>query len=144
MIDTTDTMTPKNVLPPTAVARNARELLSDGVHLAELQVQLVGADWRQAQRRLIAIVACSVAAVLLALTLLPVAFACAALAIYELGGLSLAASFAIVLGMGVLIVASCALAVWLMTRKADSLFCESRREFARNIEWLKSTIRGQS
>jgi hypothetical protein len=143
MIDAT-TMTSKNVLPPTAVARNARELLADGVHLAELQVQLVGADWRQAQRRLITIASCAVAGLLLVLTLLPIVFACAALALHELAGLSLAASFGIVLGIGVLLVGACALTIWLMTRKADALFRESRRELSRNIEWFKSTIRGQS
>lgn len=143
MIDTT-TMPSKPVLPPTAVARNARELLSDGVHLAELQVQLVGADWRQSQRRLITIVACAVAAILLVLTLLPIAFACAALALHELAGLSLAASFGIVLGAGVLLVAGCALTIWLLARNADSLFRESRREFARNVEWIKNTIRGST
>jgi uncharacterized membrane protein (DUF485 family) len=141
MIDTT-TMPPKNVLPPTAVARNARELLSDGVHLAELQMQLVSADWRLAQRRFIAIVACAVAALLLVLTLLPIAFACAALALWELAGLSLAASFAIVLGVGVLLIAACALTIWLLARNSDSLFHESRREFTRNLNWLKNTIRG--
>jgi hypothetical protein len=141
MIDTT-TMSPKNVLPPTAVARNARELLSDGVHLAELQAQLVGADWRQAQRRLIAMVTCAVAAMLLLLSLLPIAFACAALALWEFTALSLTASFAIVLGVGVLLVAGCALTIWLLARNADSLFRESRREFARNLAWFKDTIRG--
>jgi hypothetical protein len=137
-------MSTTNVLPPTAVARNARELLSDGVHLAELQVQLVGADWRKAQRRLIAIVASAVAALLLVLALLPIALACAALAISELGGLSLAASFTIVLGGGLLLVAGCGLTVWLLVRKPDAFFQESRRELRRNIQWFKQTIRGRS
>jgi hypothetical protein len=143
MIDTT-TMTSKNVLPPTAVARSARELLSDGVHLAELQVQLVGADWRQAQRRLIAIASCAIAAVVLVLTLLPIAFACAALVLHEAAGLSLAASFGIVLVAGVLLIGACALTIWLMSRQADELFQESRRELSRNVEWFKNTMRGQS
>lgn len=142
MIDATATMNPKNVSPPAAIARNARELMSDGVHLAELQVQLVAADWRAAQRRLMAIVACAVASVLLLLALLPIAFATAALTLHQLAGLSLAASFAIVLGIGLLLVLGCGLAIWLMARRADSLFRESRDELARNVQWLKNAMRG--
>jgi uncharacterized membrane protein YqjE len=137
-------MSPKNILPPTAVARNARELLSDGVHLVELQVQLVGADLRQARWRLITIAGCAIGTLVLTITLLPIAFACAALALWEFAGLSLAGSFAIVLGGGILLIVACLLVVWRMTRDSDLLFCESRREFARNIEWFKSTIRGHS
>ncbi len=137
------TTNPTNVLPPTAVARNARELMSDGVHLAELQWQLASADWRKAQRMLVTLVACTVASVLLVLTLLPIAFACAALVIHELAGLSLAASFGIVLGVGLLLVAACVLTIWITARSSGSLFQESRRELVRNIDWFKRTLRGQ-
>lgn len=136
------TMNPTNVLPPTAVALSARELMSDGVHLAELQCQLAAADWRKAKRLLITLVACAFTAVLLLLTLLPVAFACAALVIHEFAGLSLAASFGIVVGVGLLLVAACVLTIWLTVRNADSLFQESRRELARNVDWFKRTLRG--
>lgn len=135
-------MSNTNVMPPTAVARNARELLSDGVHLAELQAQLVVADWRKAQRRLIAIVVGAAVGMLLLLSLLPIAFASAALALHELAGFSLTASFAIVLGVGLVLVAICGLTIWLAARKADSLFQESRRELARSVDWFKRTVRG--
>jgi hypothetical protein len=125
---------------PRAVAHNTAEFVADAVTLAELQIQLLRCDWRDFVARLVwPSVFFAAAAVLLA-SCVPIALVCIALLIHETATLSPAASFAITLGVALVLGGLVAFVCALSIRKGLGVWKRSQGELAENVRWMKQMI----
>jgi hypothetical protein len=136
-----ETETRSRELPPQAVARSTAGFLHDVATLAELQGQLVLADFKEGTGKLLIEMMMIAIGAAIGLGCVPVALATLALIINAGTTLSMAVSFAIALATGLLLAGILAIPACLAVRANISIFDRSLAEWRRNRQWAKETLR---
>ncbi len=125
------------------VAGSVSELTHDVIEISELQAKLFVMDVKKSSRRTRTCLVLAVIGACLLLGTIPVAlFALAQLLVEQLQWSQSAALGAATL-VGLVLAASAAGAAWAMVKSGLVSLQRSREEFARNIDWLKSTLRNR-
>jgi hypothetical protein len=127
--------------PMRGLSRGVSEFCHDLITLVELQSRLLQAELNESVRAFWTPIAMLLAGVVLALGGVPIVLACFALALSESTGISPAAAFAIAAAFGVAAAASLLLAGWYVLTSRPTPFAESQAELAKNIQWIKQTLR---
>lgn len=142
MINTTQKRTDYDpVMPTTAVAKNVGSLTHDLITLAELQWELLQVDTSRSIRRLLILIVVGVVAAAMLVGCVPVALIALGYVLTEQFELSMSASMICSAGVGVVIGALLLLVAYLLSKQLTAGFDESKSEFAKNVQWLKSTLR---
>jgi hypothetical protein len=105
--------------------------------IAELQLRLAAADWRQSRGALLRAAACWLTAWLLSAAVLPVALAALGLWLADATALSAAGGLACVAGAVAAIASALVLVGWLQLRKQFIEWQRSKQELHDNIEALR-------
>lgn len=128
-------------MPTTAVAKNFGSLAHDLITLAELQWELLQVDTARSFRRLLILLSIGFLAAAILLGCVPVALFALGYVLAEQLNLSMSAAMISSAGVGVVIGALFLLAAYLLSKQLTAGFDESKSEFAKNVQWLKSTLR---
>jgi uncharacterized membrane protein YqjE len=127
---------------PSAAAgatRNASAAARDMFTLAELQLQLLSADYRESKRRLTMAVVAAMLGVLLLIAALPVALIALA-AVLMNAGYSPAAAYGLAASAAVLAGGAAMLVGWLMARAAFGVFSRSWGELSKNLDSIRCLL----
>ena len=127
--------------PPRAVARNMADVGHDMTVLAELQLQLLSADCREATRRLTMPTGLAAVASVLALCALPILFVAIALGINAFLEWPPWAGFLLTGGVFLLLSVILLGVAYAGFRRSMAPLDRSREEFNQNIRWLKEVLR---
>jgi len=127
--------------PPNGVAKDMGELTHDIVSLAELQFELFRNDCREGLKGLLVPVALLLFAGIVAVGTAPVALIFIAEVLAQSAGLSRAAAFSIAALGGVIVAVAVGVVGWSQIRGAGRVFERSREELARNMTWIKGTLK---
>ena len=127
--------------PPRAVARNMADVGHDVTVLAELQLQLLSADCREATRRLTLPTGLAAVASILAVCALPILFVALALGINALLEWPAWAGFLLTSGVFLLLSVILLGVAYAGFRRSMKPLDRSREEFNQNIRWLKDVLR---
>lgn len=128
--------------PMTRLRQGVGGLLHDLISLGELQAQLLSVDLRDGKSQAMGPALALIVGVVVALASLPVLI---------LGGAWWLASAAgwgpgvTIFATAAILIAIAGLVVWLGLRglrKAGTTFARSKREFNENLQWIKSTLKG--
>jgi hypothetical protein len=127
--------------PPAAVARNAGELLSDALTLAELQAKLLAIDVEDDLRKLIVPLALLTAGAVMGWSCLPIVLVTIALGLMEAAEMAPWLAFLLALAMGAVLAAILVgSGVWFLRNKLTFL-SRSRTEWQQNVRWFKGVVR---
>lgn len=127
--------------PVPDLARSSAEFLHDITTLAELQTKLIQLEARQAGRQLRMPVAGFIAGLTLAIGCVPIALAALGLALAEYTQLTYAASFGIVVLIGLALSGVTLFVSYRLWRKGVHVFERSQSEWQRNVQWFKETLK---
>jgi hypothetical protein len=127
--------------PSDGVAKDMGELTCDIVSLAELQFELFRNDCRQGLKGMLLPVALLLLAGIVAAGTVPVALIVVAELLVQAAGLSRAASFSIAALGGFGVAVAMGVAGWSRIRGAGRVFKRSREELARNLNWIKQSLK---
>jgi hypothetical protein len=127
--------------PSEGVAKDLGELTHDVVSLAELQFELFRNDCRDGLKGLLIPVALLLLAGILAAGSVPVALIFIAEILAQTAGLSRAAAFSIAVLGGLIAAAALGVVGWSHIRGAGRVFERSREELARNMSWIKQSLK---
>jgi len=127
---------------PSAAAgasRHASAVLHDAITLAELQCQLLSADYRESKRRFTTAAVAMLLGVLLLIAALPVALLALADVLVS-AGFSAAAAHGLAALAATVVASVAALIGWRLARSAFAVFARSRDEFVKNLETLRCLL----
>ncbi len=122
------------------ISKYVGEFAHNVLTLAELQAQLLVADLRHCRHKLFVPGLVLLVGVALALACFPFALIVLALCIKETVGTTYAASFLIVLGLGIVTGASLCTFSWIQIRKHTAVLSRSQQELVRNVLWIKKVL----
>lgn len=128
-------------MPPMAVARTMSQLAHDVVELAELQSALVRLELEGVRQKIAAPVVLLGVTAIVGITCIPLMMVSGALGLTELTGWPLWASLLAVAAVGLVVAVICGLVGWGKVKALSSPLPESRREWSRNMRWIKSVLR---
>ena len=117
------------------------ELTHDMVSLAELQFELFRSDCREGMKGLLIPVALLLFAGIVAAGTVPLALIFLAELLAQDAGLSRAAAFSIAAVSGLIVAAALGVVGWSRIRGVATVFERSREELARNITWIKNSLK---
>ena len=123
-----------------AVSRNVAGLVQDMVELAELQVQLVNVDIREATSKATWPLLSILAGVSLALGSIPVLLLSLGWVVIRRAGLPHDAAFALAALIGFLIAGALAWFGWRKLNATLAVLSRSKYELIENIRWVKSAL----
>jgi uncharacterized integral membrane protein len=115
-------------------------LTHDVIELIELQTKLFVADCKEAVGRLLTTVTLLLLALMVLIAALPLIFVAFAAALMSFG-LPAGWAFLISAVAGFLIAGGLAAVGWRRLRGAGRIFRRSKREFSRNLRWLKDALK---
>lgn len=143
MADQTE-MRPGNGSPesPPGLVHGVGEVAEDVAALAELQLNLLKAEAQIGARRVAVCGLLGSAALLVLAGCVPVALISVAFWLMQAARLSSAAGFAWAALAGAALAAVLAGTAWLVWRTSPLTFALTRKEFARNLKWIKTVLRG--
>jgi hypothetical protein len=124
--------------------RSAGEVVRDVAALAELQIELMKIDGREAARAVARPLGVLAAAALLVVVALPLVLVALAEWLVASAGLSRAAGYGIVAAASLAIAAIAAEAARRRLKNRPSAFRRSQDELARNIAWIKNALSGSA
>ena len=127
--------------PPDGVAKDVGELTHDIVSLAELQFELFRNDCREGMKGLLIPVALLLLAGIVAAGTVPVALIVIAEILTQTAGLSRAAAFSIAALGGFIVAVAMGVVGWSHIRGVGRVFERSREELARNMSWIKQSLK---
>jgi len=127
--------------PSDGVAKEIGALTHDIVSLAELQFELFSNDCRTGLKELLLPFSLLLFAGIVAVGTVPVALMVIAEILSQAAGLSRAAAFAIAALCGSIVAAALGIAGWSHIRGCGRIFKRSREELARNMNWIKQTLK---
>jgi uncharacterized membrane protein YqjE len=123
-----------------AVRRNVAGLIEDVVELAELQVQLVSVDVREATSQATRPILAVLAGVSLALGAIPVLLLSIGWMLVHRAGLPEDAAFALTSVAGFLIAGALAWLGWRNLNSTLTVLSRSKSELTENIRWIKDAL----
>jgi cytochrome bd-type quinol oxidase subunit 1 len=128
------------------VAGSVSELTHDVIELSELQAKLLVLDIKRSSRRTRSCLILAVVGICFLLGTIPVALAALAQLLVEQLDWTQSAAFGVAALVGLGLAAIAAGIAWGILKSGLISLERSREEFARNFDWLKSTLknRGQS
>jgi hypothetical protein len=126
--------------PARVIRRKMSSVAGDIASLAELQMRLFRLDFQEAAARLILPAVFGAIALVLALGCVPVALLGFGYLLRELSGLSFWASFLIVAGGAIVVVAALLTVAWFRVRSSLHVLHRSQEELKRNIRWIKQVL----
>jgi hypothetical protein len=127
--------------PSDGVAKDVGELTHDIVSLAELQFELFRNDCRKGMKGLLLPVALLLLAGIVAAGTVPVALIAVAELLTQAAGLSRAVSFSIAALGGFGVAVAMGVVGWSRIRGIGRVFERSREELARNMSWIKQSLK---
>jgi hypothetical protein len=128
-------------LPPLRVARSIGSMVSDVISLLELQVQLFRHDTSEAVQRTYKAAAAMLIGSLILLSCLPLGLLAFAHLLHQSSKLSLGASYAIVVSLGLLAGSSITFFGFARLRRVGNVYRRSQEELSQNARWLKSSFK---
>lgn len=123
-----------------SLGNDVGEVAHDLLQLTELQSQLFLTEIREFGQRSILPSMFLITGVMLGAACFPIALIALAFVLVQLTNLSMAASFLIVLAVGLFGSVVLSIVGWLQMRKRISFLPRSQEEFALNYQWIKSVF----
>lgn len=126
------------------VRKSVSNLAHDAVELGELQFKLIKADGIEAAKRARSSIAFVTVGLALLVASLPVALLAVAEVLIEIGEWSRLLALSASAGGALLLSLLFALAGWWHLKQSFATWERSSVEFNRNVQWLKSVLRGRN
>jgi hypothetical protein len=125
------------------VAGSVSGLTHDVIELAELQAKLVALDLKKSSQRTRTVLVLAILGICFVLGTIPVALTALAHLLAEQLGWAQSAAFGVAALAGIVLAAIVLGTAWAMIKSGLISLERSREELARNLDWLKSTLKSR-
>lgn len=127
--------------PAAAVSRNLADFLHDLLTLGELQLQLLGADLKEAFQRILPPIGFIIAAIVLVAASVPLLLMGVVWVLVLRAGLSQDVAFFVTAGGGILIAAILGFLAWQGIQRLGPIVARSQVELKQNLLWIKHALK---